>query len=110
MTIVLIAALVSVVMGFVFALVETALGRVTRHRVVALAEEHGAHPAAAEEPGDRVVPPHLAGGGERRPRRRHRGRPANRPGRHRPVPRNLQGPRTVRLEEGGHQWLTAASQ
>ena len=39
MTIVLIAALVSVVMGFVFALVESALGRVTRHRVVALAEE-----------------------------------------------------------------------
>jgi len=38
-TIVLIAALVSVVMGFVFALVESALGRVTRHRVVALAEE-----------------------------------------------------------------------
>ena len=39
MTIVLIAALVSVVMGFVFALVESALGRVTRHRVVALADE-----------------------------------------------------------------------
>ena len=44
MTIVVVAALVSVVSGFGFALVESAVGRMTRHRVVALTEE--GHPGA----------------------------------------------------------------
>ena len=46
MTIVLIAALVSVVLGFGFALVESAVSRMTRLRVASLAEEgHAGAPA-----------------------------------------------------------------
>ena len=46
MTIVLIAALVSVVLGFGFALVESAVSRMTRLRVASLAEDgHAAAPA-----------------------------------------------------------------
>lgn len=49
MTIMLVAAFVSVVLGFVFALVESAVSRVTRHRVASLTEEGHANASALAE-------------------------------------------------------------